>query len=149
MPISTQGFTISSVESDHTNPGSPNSLTDCMSSENCSLVVSPRNNRAELFDRPRCGFSINQLPVLALAISSSSAEKTQIVALRRTPPLITASAPNITMSYASMGLIFFCPFLIALSSVFLILVRAFLSGSGPGALPPLDFRYAPAGRIPE
>ena len=28
IPISTQGFTISSVESDHTKPGSPNSFTD-------------------------------------------------------------------------------------------------------------------------
>ena len=96
--ISTHGLTRSSVLSDQTKPGSPNSLTDCISSENCSFVVSSRTNKAELFDRPRCGFSANQLPVLACAISLSSGENTAIVADLLTPPEITASALCIIIS---------------------------------------------------
>src|SRR5262252_3605085 len=91
MPISTQGFTTNSVLSLHTKPGSPNSLTLSMSLRNCLRVVFSRNNNAELFERARWGFSANQLPVLAVAISISSAENRQMVAERRTPPDNTAS----------------------------------------------------------
>ena len=98
IPISTQGFTRSSVLSAQTNPGSPNSLTDFINSENCSFVVSSLSKSAELLDLPRCGLSMNHVPVLALAISSSSGLNTQMVALRRTPPEITASAVCIIIS---------------------------------------------------
>ena len=98
IPISTQGLTSNSVLSDQTNPGSPNSFTDFMSSANCSLLVSSLSRSAELLDLPLCGLSINQVPVLAVAISVSSGLKTQMVALRRTPPEITASAVCITIS---------------------------------------------------
>ena len=69
-----------------------------------------------------------------------------MVALRLTPPLITASAACITISYASIGVnLRTSPeansaFLIALSRTFLILDKAFLRGSGPGALPPLELK---------
>ena len=61
-------------------------------------VVWLRSRMAELFDRARCGFSVNQLPVLAVAMRSSSGEKRQIVALRRTPPESTASEACMRMS---------------------------------------------------
>ncbi|OQC26733.1 MAG: hypothetical protein BWX70_02313 [Verrucomicrobia bacterium ADurb.Bin070] len=81
-----------------TKPGSPNSLTDFMSLVNCSRGVWLRSSTAELLERARCGFSVNQLPVLAVAIPSSSGEKRQIVALRRTPPESTASEACMRMS---------------------------------------------------
>ena len=98
IPISQQGFTSNSGLSAKTKPGSPNSLTDFIRSENCCRVVSPLTNNAELLERPRCGFSTNQLPVLAEDISVSSGLKSAIVALRRTPPEITASAECMTIS---------------------------------------------------
>ena len=77
----------------------------------------------------------------------------QIVALLLTPPLITASALYITISYASIGKSF-CALLVAvsvlfnaLSKILLMCVKAFLRGSGPGAFPPLDCRNDPAGLI--
>src|SRR4051812_49624637 len=98
MPISTQGLTTSSVESDQTNPGSPNSLTDSINFAKSSAVVLSRNNRAELLERPLCGLLIYQSPVFALTISVSLGENKQIVADRRTPPDITASAACIIIS---------------------------------------------------
>ena len=65
---------------------------------NCSRVVAPRNSMAELLERARCGFSMNQFPVFAVAISSSSGEKRQMQALRRTPPESTASEACMRMS---------------------------------------------------
>lgn len=53
MPISTHGLTSNSVLSDQTNPGSPNSFTDSISSVNCSLLVSSLSRSAELLDLPR------------------------------------------------------------------------------------------------
>ena len=76
---------------------------------------------------------------LAVAIAVSVGENRQIVALRLTPPLITASAACITISYASMGVSLRSSseqnseFLRALSKTFLIFDKAFFSGSGPGA----------------
>ena len=104
MPISTQGLVVCSVDSTKTNPGSPNCLTDSMILPNCSGEVLSLTITAELLERPRCGLSTNQLPVLAVIISSSSGENKQIVADRRTPPDNTASAACIAISYTLIGL---------------------------------------------
>ena len=66
---------------------------------NVSGVASSRTITAELFDLPLCALSMNQLPVFAVIISSSSGEKRQIVADLRTPPDKTASAACIQISY--------------------------------------------------
>ena len=99
IPISTHGLVVCSFEFTNTKPGSPNSLTLCISLLNSSGEDSSLTITAELFDLPLCGLSINQLPVFAFIISSSSGEKRQIVADLRTPPLNTASAVYMTISY--------------------------------------------------
>ncbi len=98
IPISTQGLTTNSVLSAQTKPGSPNSRTNSMRVAKVSLLVSPRTSKAELFDLPRWGLSMNQLPTFAVAISMSSGENKQIVADLRTPPDKTASEACIIMS---------------------------------------------------
>ena len=118
---------------------------DCIISLNCVRVISSRTITAELLERPRCGLSTNQLPVFAVIISSSSAEKRQIVADRRTPPAKTASAACIAISYTSIARRRFSPFRIRDWIRCSILSNAFRKGSGPGALnPPLII--APLGR---
>src|SRR5208283_2618615 len=98
------------------------------------------------------GLVLRQSPVLALAISSSSGLNTQIVELRRTPPLRTASDECITISYASTdvrrgaAIYAFHPKYL-FSRIMRILSNARFSGSGPGALPTPELRYEPSGRI--
>ena len=148
IPISTHGFVVCSVDSTNTKPGSPNSFTFFMIRPNCSSVVVSRTITAELFERPRCGLSTNQLPVFALIISSSSGENKQIVAERRTPPERTASASCIQISYTLIGRratgSFESP--ITAYSKCSILSRARRNPSGPGALNPPEI-FAPFGRI--
>ena len=98
-------------------------------------VVSLSNN-AELFDRPLCGFSMNQFPVFAFAISSSSGENKQIVADRLTPPDKTASETCITISYATIGLNLVLPSANSALIKVSILISANCNASGPGALNP-------------
>ena len=89
---------------------------------------------------------MNQLPVLALVISSSSAENRQIVAERRTPPASTASAACIAISYTSIGRRRSAPAKIRDCTRCSILSSALRSGSGPGALKPPEI-IEPFGRI--
>ena len=103
---------------------------------------------AELLERPRCGLSINQLPVFAFIISSSSGEKRQIVAERRTPPDKTASAACMQISYTVMGRRETGSFasITIPCSMCSILSKDLRKPSGPGALNPPEI-LAPFGLI--
>ena len=66
-----QGLNISNQELAKANPISDKpSFIDTIFL-NCSLVVKLLNSKTELFVLPLCGFSVLQLPILALIISSS------------------------------------------------------------------------------
>ena len=92
---------------------------------NSSLVASLRTSIALLLLCWRCALCFHHSPVFALTISSSSALNSAMVAERRMPPLITALAAYMRMSYASIGRIL-RPGMA--SSVARIFSRAFFSG---------------------
>ena len=140
--ISTHGLLIYSVDGEKIQAGSPNSLVAEKSRSYTERGVEGVI-MAEMFARPRCGLELNQFPVLLLIISSSSGEKIAIVADRRMPPLITASAKCIVMSNAMIGVM-----LSMLDRRSIILVCARFNGNFPGAFPPC-LKGAPSSLIDE
>ena len=115
-------------------PGSPHCGTY---SKNFFLNVSLSTvfliNTAEIFALARWGFVAHQFPVLLFHISSSSIEKSAIVALLRTPPDNTQSAAWQIISLQSIGRKERPAQLNKTASIFCKLI---FNGIGPGALPP-------------